>query len=799
MTGRFPFTLPPLPNEPFGLWWHTYATRLGVTTTELARAAGLPAGRPPGRAHAPTIAAAAGLPTDQVTATFTTTRTCPPASVLRVWTPQPASRFCPHCLTEHTTQPATPPAGWSAGWPAAWQLPLTFHCLTHNQPLATSCPACHQPPPSPGPHNPARAGTWSCPSCGHNLAGVARRRPPAGRTRSATAAAQRRITDTLHRLRDPHGTPASRQQAQHELTDITLIAAHLATDLAGHRTGRLAGLPDAAAFTDAVRQLAPPRTGADPLAALVARCYRGPRIPAVPSSWRPASPALTGRILHSRQSDLSPLDRLRHATTLTTPTIPDRPAADPAPGRAAGLPDQLWPVWAIRLTDDDSIDGPFFRSAMTAALLLPLSDLPLGQLTTLLPHQPGLEAVGHQLRRLATLPNTDTVLRILTELALALDRHPIPIDYTRRRRLTAETTLLDRPTWHALCAGSGLHVGRHRRLDLARCYLYELLTGGSLTTAPAPYRLTDATLRIDHIEFAAAMPGPLAAALTEHAEGLLATVGITGEPLIWHPPTDWVTVTTWPGADPETTDPAPIHQAVRQRWASTPHNHWAPTQAVAAGLGISSQHLREVLRRHPIPATPYRPNRRTLIATPANNGPPHRAEDHPDHPRRVFHLDPHWLREQRTTWGRTLQDIAAEIGCTPATLRNFATEQHIPPRSRNSTASIHTGAAPGHPADLPDLLRAALRGRAARGRLERFLLITDQPHPSLTAAAASIGAHQSRLTTQLHRLEHACGGHLLQRRPNPQPLGPPTALGQQLRRQALRHLDWTHHHDRTQP
>jgi len=785
MTGRFPFTLPPLPDEPFGLWWHTYAARLAVTTTELTRAAGLPTDRPPERQHARAIAAVTGLSTDQVTATFTTTRACPPACVLRVWTPQPVSRFCPPCLREHAAR--TP--GWSAGWPAAWQLPLTFHCLTHNQPFATCCPACQQPPTSRPPDSPNRAGPSACPACGHNLASTARRRAPVTHARGAAATAQRRITDALHRLRDPHGTPASRQQAQHELTDITLLAAHLTGDRAGRHAG---GLPDAAAFTAAVRYLRPPRTAADPLAGLVARCYRRPRIPAVPASWRPASPTLTHRIVHSRQSDLSPLDRLRHATTLPTPTIPDRAAADPAPGRAAQLPDQLWPVWAIRLTDDDAIDGPYFRSAMTAALLLPHSDLPLGRLAALLPHQPVLEAVSHQLRRLATLPNTDAVLRILTELALAIDRHGVPIDYARRRRLAVETTLLDQPTWRALSRGSGLHIGRRRRLDLARCYLYELLTGGSLTTAPPPYQLADATLRTDHIEFAAAMPAPLAAALTAHAEGLLATGGITGEPLTWHPPTTWVTITRWPGADPETTDPAPIHHAVRDRWATTPHNRWAPTHAVAANLGISSQHLREVLRRHPLPATPYRPNRRSLIATPANGGPPHRTEHHPDHPRRVVHLDLDWLREQRTTWGRTLHDVAAEIGVTRATLRNFTAEHHIPPQPRGgSTTRIHTGAAPAHPADLPDLLRAALRGPAARARLERFLLITDQPHPSLTAAAASIGAHQSRLTAQLRRLEHACGGHLLQRRPNPQPLGPPTALGQQLRRQALDHLDRT--------
>src|SRR4051794_39661103 len=98
MNNRLPFTLTPLTGEPFGLWWHTYAARLGVTRTELAHAIGIPATTPPGPQHATTIATATGLSTDQVAALFTTTRPSPPEHVLRVWAPQPTSRFCPDCL-----------------------------------------------------------------------------------------------------------------------------------------------------------------------------------------------------------------------------------------------------------------------------------------------------------------------------------------------------------------------------------------------------------------------------------------------------------------------------------------------------------------------------------------------------------------------------------------------------------------------------------------------------------------------------------------------------------------------------
>ncbi|MGD0067746.1 MAG: hypothetical protein ABSB76_30470 [Streptosporangiaceae bacterium] len=59
--------------------------------------------------------------------------------------------------------------------------------------------------------------------------------------------------------------------------------------------------------------------------------------------------------------------------------------------------------------------------------------------------------VGGQLRRHITGYHmsklTTEALRILTELALAIDDHGIPIDYRRRRDLAAAATLIDDATW----------------------------------------------------------------------------------------------------------------------------------------------------------------------------------------------------------------------------------------------------------------------------------------------------------------------------------------------------------------
>ncbi|WP_157617313.1 TniQ family protein [Saccharomonospora marina] len=764
-----------MPGEPFGLWWHTYAVRLDVTRTTLAHAAGIPAGAQPGPEHAPGIACLAGLSVSEVTAMFAATRPCPPEHVLRVWTPQPASRFCPDCLGEGTC------------WQPAWAIPLTFHCLRHNAPLAERCPACWQPQLQRIAPGGVGTNRLSCSSCGHNLTtGHAR---PLDTCGGDAAGTQRLLATLLTRTRDPALTGQDRERAADDLTDLTLIALHLSQDQVSKRGGFTRQLPAAAALIEATTLLATPRGTRDPVPELVTRCCQGPRSRAIPFSWQTASPALITRIARGRDMTLTPIERIRYATTLPEPAPRPRQATDPALTRAARLPDQLWPAWAIRLADDDNVDGPVFRSAMIAALLLPHSQLQLNELTSLLPHQPRTKQVGHQLRRLGTTSGDSRALRILTELGLALDHHDIPIDYARRRRLVGNTELIDKPTWDRYCHDAGLHVGRQRRLDLARRYLYELLTGGNLATAPQPYRLDNGAPRIDHIEFCASMPVRLVTTLAAHAEQLLHAAGITAEPLSWQPPTGWVSVTRWPGADPDRTDPRPIHDALRAQWGATSHNHWAPTQVVAESLGISSHHLRHVLRRHPIAEAPYPRHRAgAIIPMPANDRETgYRAEPGRTDPQRIFLVDLSWLREQYTTWNRSITHIATEIGCRPATLRAFAETHHIPRRPRGGSRDhIATGTIIGHPANLPGLLRKALRGQQAHHRIERFLLMTECS--SLTQLALARRIHQSSLTTGLKVLERNCGGPLFHRRPHPQPLGLLTPLGEQLCRQARDYL-----------
>jgi hypothetical protein len=144
---------------------------------------------------------------------------------------------------------------------------------------------------------------------------------------------------------------------------------------------------------------------------------------------------------------------VRSATGLLGPRPPGAP--DPAAARAARLPDQLWPDWALRLTSDTSVRHERFRPFALAALLLPHSGMPLRRITALVSTQLKRDAAWHQLRKL-----TGPALRILTELALAVDARDIPTDYQRRRALAASSTLIDDGTWAAIARATGTRTGR---------------------------------------------------------------------------------------------------------------------------------------------------------------------------------------------------------------------------------------------------------------------------------------------------------------------------------------------------
>ena len=113
----------------------------------------------------------------------------------------------------------------------------------------------------------------------------------------------------------------------------------------------------------------------------------------------------------------------------------------------------------------------------------------------------------------------------------------------------------------------------------------------------------------------------------------------------------------------------------------------------------------------------------------------------------MIYLDPAWLRREYLTWHRSLDDIAAQIGCPLQTLNRFARDHGIPVRSRGTSSYIPTGSAPGtHPRDLPEPLRSALIGPRARRRLDRLLFVAG--HASILAAAQHSASGKAPSTTR---------------------------------------------------
>ena len=195
-----------------------------------------------------------------------------------------------------------------------------------------------------------------------------------------------------------------------------------------------------------------PATGSDPLASLAARIPDGAAPTAVPGPGagqaRRCAPASPTRAT----AHIPPVDRLRHATALPGPRVPaPRPpgAPDLAAARAARLPDQLWPDWALRLTSDTSVRHGKFRPFALIGLLLPHSDMQFRHIATMVSSQLKREAARHH------SPSSRPALRILTELAFTIDGRDIPIDYRRRRDLAASSTLIDEDAWAAIARATG--------------------------------------------------------------------------------------------------------------------------------------------------------------------------------------------------------------------------------------------------------------------------------------------------------------------------------------------------------
>jgi hypothetical protein len=451
-----------------------------------------------------------------------------------------------------------------------------------------------------------------------------------------------------------------------------------------------------------------------------------------------------------------------------------------------------------------------FSQVAAAALLLPGATRPLASILAHWTPDTGLAISSFTvLQNLADTDHGPGIFRALTQLGDRLLTYGAPIDYQRRRQLAASANLIDAAEWDRLCAQAGVQTGGPRKLRWAQLWIWETITASPLDHAPDDIRPHEAVDVNSYHQFPFTMTPQLTELLDGHARQLLDSLGCGDEPVTWSPPATWVNVATLPGRDPASVNPAQIVELVQRGLAPGD---------VAQHLGITYDHVRLLIRqnppnlrrrstgqrptmRKPFPAqlTPERlhqlvvDDRRTLrsIRTEYNLSkhalrnalqrdgipvpPSGRA------PR--ITVDETWLRTQYLDRRRTLPDIAAELGMSPANLARIAQQQQLPTRPRGGGSHAASLTAPD---DWPHPLADAILGQGGRQRLERFQVYARTR--SINQSAKQLSSSVAVLVHQLDQLEHACGGLLIERSTRRQQAQQLTPLGQQLLDQADRHL-----------
>lgn len=663
------------------------------------------------------------------------------------WGPGRGSRFCPACLD------AT-----GGRWQLSWRLGWTFACTTHNCLLADACPGCGaiqrvrthigEMVPQPG-------------RCSHPTSEATGRTPRRCSTELATAAAPsfdashpvlhaQRVVDTvidsetvtfgiyetfpqprLKVLSDIRAV-AGRALAYASPEDLQSVVPqdlHRIYQRVGETPGSRSGparteiKPGLAAPTRAetvavgviaaLQALARPdvASAGDALHWLVATSrQRGSAVSATNIAWgKNTSKVLIGVQLTALGPLLSPSDQLRYRVGARLP-------AQPALGteRSATLvhrlPAMLWPTWSLPLAIQNCHQRQL-RPALSSILLLVSSKLNLDEATGLIGGPIEGHAVSRVLQLLEKQVQWPSIRTALIGMADYLADNDIPIDYQRRRRADYSTLLPD-TVWTQICRDTATPGPRPARATIARCYLFERLSGQPASTSP--WALDHSAFRTRVADFSRHLTPSLAEALSSHAHEFLTDQNIDDEPVTWHPPNTALDGLDLPGPDPATVDIARLHHVMGtdRMTMGTAANH----------LDTSLDTVRYLLETHPVPrpnpasgkSLPTYHNRayatakaalpqellcdlyehqrmslrdiaalagvsRQIVARLANDYELPLRE--PGRQARTT-INRDWLHDQYVNKRRALPDIAKEAGMSTANMARWAKTYAIPMRSR---------------------------------------------------------------------------------------------------------------------
>jgi molybdenum-dependent DNA-binding transcriptional regulator ModE len=126
-------------------------------------------------------------------------------------------------------------------------------------------------------------------------------------------------------------------------------------------------------------------------------------------------------------------------------------------------------------------------------------------------------------------------------------------------------------------------------------------------------------------------------------------------------------------------------------------------------------------------------------------------------------------------------------------MARWAKTHNIPLRPRGGGIHNQVRATLGQATTAPHVLRPALTGHGAWGRLRRFAAAAE--HPTIGTAATALGLNPPTLVTQINRLERDLGGQLLTRAERGQPMVL-TPLGRKVIAAIRRHCSESSQHQR---
>ena len=477
-----------------------------------------------------------------------------------LWLHGRRSRFCPACLAQN-----------GGRWLLAWRLRWSFACVRHACLLADTCPSCQRPQRA----VPAPVDFVPIPGlCAHKLSGIhGRSATRCGADVSSAVVLKlgndhpvleaQRLTDAAvctgvartgiyarapvplsaliadlsalggRLLRYPNIEELGRLTSGSVITEfltqcergdlsargVTADSSAIATAVAAAAAASILNAADLVEAGDRLRWLI--ADGRD----------RGLAVSATTIGWgRGISATLRSAQLSALSSYLSASDKLRYRTHSPPPR---RPHPRSAPERARWIPSLLWPPLCLNVRCVGVGFGQV-RSALAVAVVLVGARISLSAAAELLGSATSARAVSRVLQLIGRSTSAAEVWRTVEVLADQLDAERAPINYARRRTLSYGD-LLPESVWMEICLSSGISPGRGPRLALARCWLYERITGSP--GSQARWAIDSPEFRSKLADLPILLNSEFITTADSYAGHFLAEQAVTDEPVAWIPAT----------------------------------------------------------------------------------------------------------------------------------------------------------------------------------------------------------------------------------------------------------------------